>query len=80
MKTFRRQKHVRLTVALPVPLVELVRGAVARLGGSPLRLTVASLVASALRREVARLERTQNNGSPFHRRRKPLNVGRPRNP
>ncbi|MBA5868202.1 MAG: hypothetical protein GDA67_16025 [Nitrospira sp. CR1.3] len=65
-------RKVRLTVNLPQDLVEQVRDAVYWTPG----LTIAWLIARAMRTSLADLHST--NHGPFPRRSKPLRAGRPR--
>jgi len=65
-------RKVRLTVNLPQDLVEQVRDAVYWTPG----LTIAWLIARAMRTSLADLHST--NHGPFPRRAKPLRAGRPR--
>lgn len=67
----------RATFHLPVELIEGLRNAVVALSGPPHRLTLAKLAESALRRELARLERESNEGKPFPRRSEGVRRGRP---
>ncbi|HEY5626957.1 MAG TPA: hypothetical protein VIR79_03350 [Nitrospira sp.] len=67
-----KPRMVRLTVNLPSDLVEQVRNAVYWTPG----LTVAWMVAQALRISLAELESVREG--PFPKRAKPLRAGRPR--
>ena len=68
---------VKATYNVPVDLVEEARNAVLALMGPPVRLTLASLVESALRRELDRLRKTHHNGAPFEGPGRALRGGRP---
>jgi hypothetical protein len=61
----------RLTVNLPTALIDRLRDVVYHSPG----LTLASLSAAALTREIDRLEKER--GNPFPSRRGPIRVGRP---
>ena len=67
----------RLNVELPAELMAQTRDAVIALSGPPLRLTIASLVADALRHELARLQAEHNAGQPFPATDRLVRVGRP---
>jgi hypothetical protein len=60
-----RDRKVRATFHVPAALVEDARSAVIALAGPPLRLTLAALVESALRRELDRLKKAHNDGKPW---------------
>ena len=69
---------LKQTYLLPADLVEQCRDAVVALSGPPVQLTLTQLVTDALRRELARLQRTKHRGRPFPKRGKSrLRVGRP---
>jgi hypothetical protein len=68
---------VRQTFHLAPDLIETVKDAVVALSGPPVRLTLASLAASALRLEVERLQKEHNRGRPFPKRDGDPRVGRP---
>lgn len=70
-------KKVRATFHIAADLFEQCRDAVVYLSGPPLRLTLAGLADEALRRELARLQRTSNHGDPFPPRQSELKGGRP---
>jgi hypothetical protein len=67
----------RLNVELPAELMAQTRDAVIALSGPPLRLTIAGLVAEALRHELARLQAEHNRGHPFPPTDRLVRVGRP---
>lgn len=67
----------RFTVHVPVDLVDLVKDAVVALSGPPLRLTLAGLAETALRRELERLQKEHNRGKAFPKRAGELKGGRP---
>ena len=67
----------RLNVELPAELMAQTRDAVIALSGPPLRLTIAGLVAEALRHELARLQAEHNAGQPFPPTDRLVRVGRP---
>jgi hypothetical protein len=67
----------RLNVEVPAELVAQTRDAVIALSGPPLRLTIAGLVAEALRRELERLQAAHNAGEPFPPTDRLVRVGRP---
>lgn len=67
-----RPRKQRVTITLPVALLERLRNAVYWTGHGPL----ASLIADALDDAVTLME--QSNGQPFPRRLAPLKRGRPR--
>jgi hypothetical protein len=71
-ETAEKPRMVRLTVNLPSNLVEQMRDAVYWTPG----LTLAWVIARALRTSLTELEST--NHGPFPRRSKPLRAGRPR--
>lgn len=73
----RVERTKRVTFHLPVELVDEARNAVVALSGPPVRLTLARLVADALRRELARLQRDHHQGEPWPRRAGELVGGRP---
>jgi hypothetical protein len=80
--TPRPEKRVRvtkkrLTVHVPVELVDAVKDAVVALSGPPLRLTLAHLAEAALRRELERLQKEHAKGKPFPKRTSELKGGRP---
>ncbi len=70
-------RKVRATFHLPSALFEEARDAVVQLSGPPLRLTLAALAETALRRELDRLKRAYNGGREFPRRSGRLRSGRP---
>lgn len=70
-------RSVRATFHLPAALVDEAKNAVVALSGPPLRLTLASLVRDAVRRELDRLKKEQHAGRPFPARSAPLVGGRP---
>lgn len=67
----------RLNVELPSELVMQTRDTVIALSGPPVRLTIASFVAEALRREIERLQAVHNGGQPFPSTDGLVRVGRP---
>jgi post-segregation antitoxin (ccd killing protein) len=67
----------RLNVEVPAELLAQTRDAVIALSGPPLRLTIAGLVAEALRRELARLQAEHHAGRPFPPTDRLVRVGRP---
>lgn len=70
-------RKVRATFHLPVSLVEEARNATVALSGPPVRLTLARLVETAVRREIERLRDHHNQGQPFPVRAADLMGGRP---
>ncbi len=68
---------MRQTFHLPAELVDDTRDAVVALSGPPLRLTLASLVEGAIRRELRRLQKSAHRGQPFPRFTGKLKGGRP---
>ena len=73
----RKTPKARATYHLPPDLLEETRDAVVALMGPPVRLTLASLAETALRRELERLKKAHNGGKPFPRRERDLEGGRP---
>jgi hypothetical protein len=71
------RKTDRVTYNVQVDLIAETRNAVLSLGGHPLRLTLAALVESALRRELERLRKAHNGGKPFKGPGTALKGGRP---
>lgn len=72
-----RGRSQRVTFHLPAELVDEARNAVVALAGPPVRLTLARLVADALRRELDRLNKAHHAGKPWPRRAGELVGGRP---
>lgn len=72
-----RPKKVRATFHLPLDIFEQCRDAVVHLSGPPIRLTLAALAETALRRELKRLRSRHNKGNPFPARSSELRGGRP---
>ena len=68
---------MKVTYNVPADLVEETRNAVLSLMAPPVRLTLAALVETALRREVERLRKAHNAGEPFKGPGKALPGGRP---
>jgi hypothetical protein len=68
---------LRATFHLPEALFEEARDAVVQLSGPPVRLTLAGLAETALRRELDRLKKLHNGGKDFPRRKGELKGGRP---
>jgi hypothetical protein len=73
----RPSRKVRATIHLPADLFDQVRDAVVACSGPPLRLTLAGFAEQALRHELERLEKKQNEGKAFPRRQGELRGGRP---
>jgi hypothetical protein len=73
----RPSRKVRATIHLPADLFDHVRDAVVACSGPPLRLTLAGFAEQALRNELERLEKKQNEGKRFPRRAGELRGGRP---
>lgn len=73
----KKAAKVRATFHLPEDLFEAVRDAVVHLSGPPNRLTIASFAENALRREIERLQKTENKGKVFPKRESELRGGRP---
>lgn len=71
------QGKVRATFHLPAALLDEARDAVVALSGPPVRLTLAELAETALRREIDRLKATYNGGEDFPPRAADLRGGRP---
>lgn len=67
----------RLTVHVPVDVVDEVKDAVVALSGPPLRLTLAAFAENALRHELERLQKEHNRGKAFPKRSGELKGGRP---
>jgi hypothetical protein len=72
-----RKRKVKATFLLPADVVNEARDATVALAGPPLRLTLATLVEGALRRELARLKKEHHQGKPFPKHDAPLIGGRP---
>lgn len=72
-----KPQKVRATFHLPADIFEEARDAVVYLSGPPVRLTLAALAESAIRRELNRLRKLHNDGEPFPRRQEDLKGGRP---
>lgn len=70
-------QKVRATFHLSQELFDEVRDAVVALSGPPLRLTLAAFAESALKAELKRLEKAENDGKPFPERSGELKGGRP---
>ena len=73
----RRITKQRLTVHIPVGLIDEVKNAVVALSGPPRRLTLAAFAEAAFRRELARLRKANNAGKAFAKRSGELRGGRP---
>ncbi len=73
----RTSRKVRATIHLPADLFDAVRDAVVACSGPPLRMTLAGFAEQALRHELERLEKKQNEGKRFPRREGELRGGRP---
>jgi hypothetical protein len=71
------EERTKITVELSADLVEECRNAVVYLSGPPDRLTLAGLVADALREELDRLRNLRNEGESFPQRDSDLRGGRP---
>ena len=67
----------RLTVHVPVDVVDVVKDCVVALSGPPLRLTLAGFAEQALRHELERLQKEHNRGKAFPKRDGELKGGRP---
>ena len=67
----------RLTVHVPVDLVDEAKNAIVALSGPPHRLTLAAFAEAAIRRELARLRKANNAGKAFAKRSGELRGGRP---
>ena len=67
----------RLTVHVPVDLIDEVKDAVVALSGPPLRLTLAAFAEEAFRRHLDHLRETERKGKPFPKRQSELRGGRP---
>lgn len=74
IKTYKRE---RATFYLPSDLLEQLRNAVVALRGAPQRFTMAGVVESALRAELARLADEHNGGEAFPMRAMEPYTGRP---
>jgi hypothetical protein len=70
-------ERTKITVELPADLVEECRNAVVYLSGPPDRLTLAGLIADAIREKLDRLRILRNTGEPFPQRDSRLREGRP---
>lgn len=70
-------RKVRGTFSLTRDLFDELRNAAFHLSGPPLRLTMASLAETALRRELDRLKSLHNSGRDFPARTANLTAGRP---
>ena len=68
---------VRATFHLPEDLFEECRDAVVHLSGPPVRLTLAYLAETALRKELDRLKKKHNREKDFPKRESGLKGGRP---
>jgi hypothetical protein len=73
----RPTAKLRATFHISAELFDECRNAVVALSGPPLRLTLAGLAESALRRELDRLKAKHHDGKPFPTRAAPLKGGRP---
>ena len=73
----KKHAKVRATFHLSQEVFEAVRDAVVSLSGPPHRLTLASFAENALRRELERLKKAENNGKAFPKRESELRGGRP---
>ncbi len=67
----------RLTVHLPVDLIDRAKNAVVALSGPPTRLTLAGFAEGAFLRELERLEAEHRRGKAFPPREGELKGGRP---
>lgn len=72
-----RPKKERATFHITSELFDQVKDAVVALSGPPMRLTLAELAETALRRELERLQKEHNDSKPFSKRASPLRGGRP---
>ena len=72
-----RAQSVRGTFQMRKDLLQAARNAVVALSGPPHRMTLAALVESALAKEIERLEKEYNQGTPFPEATAPLRQGRP---
>lgn len=73
----RRARKVPAPFHISADLLEECRDAAVALSGPPVRLTLAGLAESALRRELDRLKRRHGGGADFPPRRAQLRPGRP---
>lgn len=58
-------KKRQATFNLPSDLIEEMRAAAFHLSGPPHSLTLAKIAEDGIRRELARLQRKENDGQPF---------------
>lgn len=72
-----RPKTVRGTFQMREDLLQSARNAVVALSGPPHRMTLAALVEGALAKEIERLQKKFNDGTPFPEATAPLRQGRP---
>jgi hypothetical protein len=56
---------VPFTVFVPLDVINDIRTAALHLSGLPHRLTLSSIIESAIRRELVRLQKVYNSGNPF---------------
>jgi len=71
------RKKIQATFQLPPELLEEARDTVVALAGPPESLTLATLVARGIERELAALRERYNDGERFPERKAPLRQGRP---
>lgn len=71
------QSRKMLAVRIDADLVDEARAAAAILGGMPHQMTLAQLVAAALRPHLLRMRREHNSGRPFWPAPHRLRAGRP---
>lgn len=72
-----QKKKVQATFQLPPELLEEARDTVVALAGPPESLTLATLVARGIERELQALRKKHNDGERFPSRQSPLRQGRP---
>lgn len=73
----RAGAKVRATFHVSAELLEEARNAVVYLAGPPMRLTLADLAETALKKELERLRKAHNSGKEFPARNGELKGGRP---
>lgn len=73
----RSGAKVRATFHVSAELLEEARNAVVYLAGPPMRLTLADLAETALKKELERLRKAHNSGKAFPARNGELKGGRP---
>ena len=70
-------RKAALSTHISEDVLKEMRNCVVHLSGPPDRLTISSLVETALRRELERMRRKRNRGKPFKGSHQELRPGRP---